>query len=199
MALRQSDLLLAQRLAVCRARILFVRRTIGDVTVDNYQCWSIRRAFECPECAIEHLQVIGVPNARDIPAESDEARGHIIAIGERRVTLDRYVVVVVDPAEIIELEMSRQRGGLSGNSFHHAAVAAQGVYVIIEQLESGTIEVAGQPALGDRHANASRQALPKRARCRFDARGPTVFRMAGAFAVKLSEALDILQRHRQLS
>src|SRR4029077_19036240 len=125
MALCQPDLLLAQRLAVCRARILFVRRTVGDVTVNIDRGGSIRVAFECPECAIEHLQVIGIPNARNIPAESDKARRYIIAIGERRVTLDGYVVVVVDPAEIIELEMSRQRRGLAGNSFHHAAVATQ--------------------------------------------------------------------------
>src|SRR6516162_3121207 len=41
MTLRQPDLFLAQRFAVRRARILLIRRTVGDVAVDNDQSGSI--------------------------------------------------------------------------------------------------------------------------------------------------------------
>src|SRR5262249_25024984 len=155
------------------------------------------RALERPERALEHLEIIGVADARDVPPEPDEARGHIIAVRQRRVALDGYVIVVVDPTEVVELEVSCQRGGLAGDPFHHAAVAAQSVYVVVEQIEPRTIEVAGQPALGDGHADARRQPLSERARRRFHAGGPTVFRMAGASAVKLPKAFDILQRDRR--
>ena len=67
---------------------------------------------------------------------------------------------------------------------------------IVEQFEPGSIEVAGQPALCDGHADAHRKPLSQRAGRRFDARRPTVFRMAGTFAVKLPEALDVVQSHR---
>src|SRR5262245_10481956 len=157
--LRQPDLFLAQRFAVRRTRVLLVRRAVGDVTVDDDQGRSIARALERPERALEHLEIIGVADARDVPPEPDDARGHIIAVRQRRVALDGYVIVVVDPTEVVEFEVSCQRGGLAGDPFHHAAVAAQSVYVVVEQIEPRTIEVAGQPALGDGHADARRQPL----------------------------------------
>ena len=106
--LRQPDLLLAQRLAVRRARVLLVRCAIGDVAVHDDQGWSIARALERPERTLKHLQVVGVADARDVPAVPDEARGHVIAERQRRIALDGDVVVVVDPAEVIELEVARQ-------------------------------------------------------------------------------------------
>ena len=132
MTLRQPDLLLAQRFAVRRARVLLVRRTVGDMAVHDDEGWSIARALERPERTLKHLQVVGVADARDVPAVPDEARGHVIAERQRRIALDGDVVVVVDPTEVIELEVSCQRGGLAGDPFHHAAVAAQGVDVIVE-------------------------------------------------------------------
>ena len=88
------------------------------------------------ERALEHLQVVGVADARDVPAVADEARGHVLAERQRRVALDGDVVVVVDPAEVGELQVAGQRRGLAGDAFHHAAVAAQGVDVVVEQLET---------------------------------------------------------------
>ena len=74
------------------------------------------------------------------------------------------MIVVVDPAEVVELDVSCQRGGLTGDPFHQAAVAAQGVDVIVKQVEPGTIEVAGDPALGDGHAHTRRHPLSERLR-----------------------------------
>ena len=42
-ALRELDFLFAQRLAVRRARILLVRRTVGDVAIDDHERGSIGR------------------------------------------------------------------------------------------------------------------------------------------------------------
>src|SRR4030095_15123293 len=104
MTLRQPDLLLAQRFAVRRARVLLVRRTVGDVAVHDDESWSIARASQRRECTLEHLQVVGVADARDFPAVTDEACGHVIAERQRRIALDGDVVVVVDPTEVIEFE-----------------------------------------------------------------------------------------------
>lgn len=43
--LGQFDFLFAQRLAVSRACVLFVRGAIGNVTVNNDQRWSVVSAF----------------------------------------------------------------------------------------------------------------------------------------------------------
>ena len=45
-------------------------------------------------------------------------------------------VVVVDPAQVAELEMAGERRRLAGHAFHHVAVAAQRVDVVVEDRES---------------------------------------------------------------
>src|SRR6185503_2616047 len=106
------------------------------------------------------------------------------------------VIVVIDPAQVGELQVSCQRSRLVRDPFHHAAVAAQRVNVIIEQLEARAIEVACEPALADRHTDTRRDTLPQWPGGGLDTGGPAVFGVARAFAVELSKALDVLERHR---
>ena len=77
------------------------------------------------EARREHLLIVGVADAEDVPAVAEEARGHVFAEGQRGVALDGDVVVVVDPAEVGELEVPGQGRGLAADAFHHAAVAAE--------------------------------------------------------------------------
>ena len=70
--LGQPDLLLAERLAVGGAGVLLVRRTPGDVAIDDDQRRPVARLLEDAEGAVEHLQVVGVADAGDVPAEADE-------------------------------------------------------------------------------------------------------------------------------
>jgi len=90
------------------------------------------------------------------------------------VAFDRYVIVVVNPAQVAEHQMASERGCFAGDALHHIAVAAHRVNVIIEQREVRPIEMLRQPALRDRHANACRTALAERPRCRLDARGDMI-------------------------
>ena len=182
------------------AGVLLVRRAVGDVAVHDDQRRPVARAQEGAEGPRQHLQVVGVADAGDVPAVADEARGHVVAEGQRGVALDGDVVVVVDPAEVGELQVAGERGRLGRDAFHHAAVAAQGVDVEVDQvLEAGLVEVGGHPAAGDGHADAVGQPLPERAGGGLDAAGPAVLRVAGTAAVELPEALDRLQRHRRLA
>ena len=80
--LGEADLLVAERLAVRRARVLLVRRAVGDVAVDDDQRRAIGGALERPERALEHLEVVGVADAGDVPAVADEARRHVVAEGQ---------------------------------------------------------------------------------------------------------------------
>ena len=56
-----------------------------------------------------------------------------------------------------------------------------------------------QPAPGKRHADAVAAALPKRAGRRLDPHGRAIFGMSRAFAVKLPEPLDVVERDRELT
>ncbi len=88
------------------------------------------------------------------------------------------LVVVVDPAQVGELQVAGQGGRLAGDALHHAAVAGQGVDVVVEHLEAGPVEVLRHPLAGDRHPDAGGDALAERARGRLDARGPAILGMA---------------------
>src|SRR5438552_2843989 len=98
--LGQPDLLLAQRLAMGRARILLARRAVGDVAVDDDQGGPVGGPLESPESPLEHLEIVGVPDPRDVPAIAEEARGDVLAERPLGMSLDGDPVVVVDPAEV---------------------------------------------------------------------------------------------------
>src|SRR4029453_462461 len=104
-----------------------------------------------------------------------------------------------DPAQVAELEMAGQRGGLTGDTLHHAAVAGQRVHVVVEHLEARSVEVRRLPATGDRHAHARGHAGAQRSGGGLDARGPAVLRVTRALAVELPEALDVIELHRELT
>ena len=93
--------------------------------------------------------------------------------------------------------MPGDRRGFRGNSFHHVAIAANRPNVVVEQLESRTIEILCQPALGDRHAHAIGHTLTQRAGGRLHTRGQAVLGMARRFAADLPEILDLIERQRR--
>ena len=110
----------------------------------------------------------------------------------------RDVIVVVDPAEIIETEMTGERGSFGSNAFHHATVTADGVDVVIEDFKTWSVVSVGEPFLGDGHADAGRDTLSERAGGGFHSRHPMIFRVAGRFAVELAKPANIVQRDRGL-
>jgi len=69
---------------------------------------------------------------RYIPTISLKTRRDVFIKSEFGVALDGDFIVVVNPAEIRELQMPCDRGGLGRNSFHHVAVAANRVHVVIK-------------------------------------------------------------------
>src|SRR5262249_5259548 len=139
--------------------------------------------------------VVGIADASDVPAEAGEALGDVVAEGEVGVALDRDMVVVADPAEVGEPPVSGEGGRLVRDAFHHVAVAAQGVDVVVEDLEAWAVAASRHPLAGPRHADAVRAALPERAGRGFDTARPAILRVPGALAVELAETLDFIQRH----
>ena len=176
-----------------------VRRAIADVAVQNDQR---RPSFGLPEDRkgiFDPLPIIGVANPQHIPPIGEKARRHVFGEGDFGFAFDGDVVVVVDPAQIIELKMTGERGGLGADAFHQAAVAADRIDVVVEDVEAGVVVAVGQPLSCNGHADAHRHALAERAGCRFDARDPVIFRMPRRFAAELAEMFDVVERHRRLA
>src|SRR5258705_7069255 len=95
--------------------------------------------------------------------------------------------------------MTGQRCRFRRNALHQAAISANGVDVVVEDLEAGLIEVAGKPLLGDGHADARGDALPQWASRGLYARHPVVLGVTGRLTVELAKAPDVVERYRRLS
>src|SRR4029078_9249259 len=157
-----ADLLLTERLPVGRARVLLVRGAVADVAVDDDQRGPVPLLLELLEGAGEELEVVGVADPGDVPAVAHEAGGDVVLVRELRVPVDRDVVVVVDPAEVVQARVPGERGGLVGAPLHEAAVAGDRVGVEVVDLAA----IARlQPRARDR-PYARRARVPPAASCR---------------------------------
>ena len=198
-ALGEAHFLFSQRLAVRSAGVLFVRRTVGDMAVDDDEGGPVAGALEHVQRAFQHLQIVGIADARDIPAIADEAGGHVLAERQRGMAFDGDLVVVVNPAKIGKAMVARQRRGFPADALHHVAIAANGVDVVIEHVEAGTVEMLRHPPARHGHADAIADALTQRTGGGFDARRPAVFGVAGTTAVELPETLNVFQLDGQFA
>ena len=124
-ALRQTDFFDPERFAMRGAGIVLMGRAVADMAVDDNQGRYVVGMPEGLDRLCEPLAVIGVADALHVPAIGKEARGHVVAEGEIRVTFDRDAVAVVNPAEVSEHQVTRERGGFARDAFHHVAVTAE--------------------------------------------------------------------------
>src|SRR5512132_827669 len=98
-----------------------------------------------------------------VPAVAGESCGDVIRVGVLGGRVDGEVVVVVDPAEIVELLVTGQGGGLVRNPLLQVAIAADGVDVEVEDLEAGSVVAGREPFRGHRHPHARGDSLAERA------------------------------------
>src|SRR6185437_15144704 len=117
---------------------------------------------------------------------------YVLVEGPIRGTVERDVVVVVNPAEVRKLQMAGKRSGFAGDAFHEVAITANGVYVEVKDLEAGLVEIYSEPFAGDSHSDAIARALSERAGCGFDTGGDVGLRMPGSLTSDLPEALDFV-------
>mmetsp|Transcript_67380 Transcript_67380/g.157920 ORF Transcript_67380/g.157920 Transcript_67380/m.157920 type:complete len:301 (-) Transcript_67380:494-1396(-) len=157
--LRRCDLLLAEGGAVGMEVILHRRSTPGDVGVHHDHRRPLPLPFEAEESSCEGLHVVCIPDAQHIPAVSDEAGGDVFRDRPRCVALNRDLVVVPNPAEVVKLEVPCQAGRLRRDSLLEVAVAGQGVDAVSEEGKVRLVELCRKPLGGNGHAYACRHAL----------------------------------------
>ena len=94
-------------------RSLLVGRSVGDVRAHDDERRSGALGAGCPDRLIQCLQVVGsVADVLNVPAIRLEPPLHIVGQGELGAPLDRDTVVVVDPDQLAQTKVARQRGGL---------------------------------------------------------------------------------------
>src|SRR6185295_7474351 len=142
------------------------------MAIQNNERGPAFRLFEYRERPFDSVNVIGIADAQDVPAVSEKARGNVLGEGDVRGPFDADVVVVPDPAEIIQTEMTGEGGSFGSHAFHHATVTADGVDVVVEDFKTWFVVSVGEPFLGDSHADTSRDALSERAGGGFHPRHP---------------------------
>src|SRR5262249_10762368 len=133
-AFDKANLVLAQRLAVRRGSVLLVRRAVADMAVQNDEGWAPLGLVKDVQGLRDPVDVVGLADAQNVPSITQEAGGNVLGKGYARVAFDSDVVVVIDPAEVIEREMAGERRRFRSDAFHHAAVAANRVDVVAEDL-----------------------------------------------------------------
>src|SRR5215831_13290005 len=141
---------------------------------------------------LDTLEVIGVTDTQDIPAVSQKSSFDILGESDARLTFDRNVIVVIDPAEVIETQVAGERRRFRRNSFHQAAIAAHGVNVVIKDIKARSVVTMGEPLVGNRHSYARGNALSEGTGCRLHPRNPMVLWVPRRFAVELAKATDIV-------
>src|SRR5438105_1816095 len=143
-------------------RVLLMRGAIADMAIQNDQGGSVFRLPEILERALDATEIVSIANPHYVPAVSEKSGRDVFREGDARIPLDGDVVVVVNPAEFIQAQMTGKRCCFRRNAFHQAAVAANGINIVAEDLEARPVVSVGKPLLCDRHAHARSYALPER-------------------------------------
>ena len=189
----QANFIVTQGFAMGRCGVVLVGRAIADHAVHHDQGGCAGVGLEGLQRVAQCLQVIGIGDVQGVPTVGLEALDHIFTERQLGVALNADGVVVIQPAQIIELQMPGHRRRFAADAFHHVAVTAQRVHVVVEQHLAVAVEALTQPAPGHGHAHAVGAALAEGAGGGFDAGGHAVLGVARGLGAHLPELLDIVQ------
>ncbi len=174
-----------------------VRRALADdrATADELRPAVLRAiGFRRDDCRIDGGHVMAVDVPLHVPAVRRESLRGVVGEPALRLAVDRDPVVVVEHDELAETPRSGERGGLMGNAFHQAAVADERVRVVIDDRMTRTVEFARQQPFRERHSDRVREPLPERAGRRLHAWRDPVLRVPGRLRMKLTKALQLVDR-----
>ena len=101
-ALGKTDLLVAERFAMGLGGILLVRGTVTDVAVNHDEGGTAIRILEYLKSLLDTINVVGIPHPQNVPPIAQEPSSDVLCKGNSGAPLNGDVVVVVDPAEIVQ-------------------------------------------------------------------------------------------------
>src|SRR5215510_1793898 len=169
------------------------------MTVQNDERGTTFCFMEDVQRLLDAHTIVRVTYPQNVPTIREESSRDILGERQTRVPLDRDVIVIVDPAEIVEAEMTGERCRFRRYALHQTTVSTNGVDVVVENLEARFIEAAGEPLLADCHADARGNPLAQRASRGLDTRYPVVLGVSRRLAVELAETPDVVERYGRVT
>src|SRR5262249_8008465 len=106
-ALGEPNLVVSQRFAVSCTCVLLMRGTVADVTVQNNKRGPFFGLTDDAQRMLNKLEVVSHADTHHIPSVGKKSWLNVFGEGDARAALDGDVVVVVDPAKVVEPEMGR--------------------------------------------------------------------------------------------
>ena len=100
----------------------------------------------------DDLVVVVPVNLLHMPAGSSKAPFYVLGPGKISLPFDGDAVAVVDIDQVAQFEVTGQSCRLVTDSLLQAAIASQGINIMVDRLEVGGIEAFGRHAGGDAHA-----------------------------------------------
>src|SRR5208282_4397239 len=113
------------------------------MAVENYESGPTFGSSKNLKGLFNEVNIIRVTHPQDIPAIAEKPGGDVFGEGDAGCPFDGDVVVVVNPAEVVEAEMTGQRSRFRRDTFHHATIAADGINVVIENVKAWLVEMIG--------------------------------------------------------
>ncbi|VUS99972.1 hypothetical protein SB6422_03396 [Klebsiella huaxiensis] len=110
------------------------------------------------------------------------------------MTVDGDAVVVIERHQLAQFQGTGQGAYLVGDTFHHAAVAHEGVSEVVNNVVARTVELCRQRFLRNRHTHRIGNTLTQRTGSGFNTRGVTHFRVTRSFRVQLAEVFQLFNR-----
>src|SRR5205814_10372932 len=101
--------------------------------------------------------------------------------------IDRDPVVVVEPDQLAELQVTGERARLVREALHEIAVGREEIRIVIDDRMAGAIEERRELCLGDGHADCIPGPLAERSRRRLYAGRDAVLGMPRGAAAPLPE------------
>src|SRR5215475_15799826 len=114
------------------------------MTVENNECGAAFGLSRDLEGLFNAINVIRITDAQHVPTIGEEPTCNVLGERDAGVAFDRDVIVVVNPAQIVEPEMSSQRCSLRRNTFHQASVTTDAINVVVEDVEARPVVAVGE-------------------------------------------------------
>ncbi len=188
----RGNIFRSERLAVRNRLALLGRAAVADLGLHGDEGRTGRIRFCFFDRSADGSKIRTVFHGDELEAESFETLLDILGEGDIRAAFDGDPVGIIEDDQLAEAERAGQGHGFGGNAFHHAAVAAHDIGIMIKYRIVFPVEYFGQMCFGNRHADSHGKTCAKRAGRGFHACGMLILRMAGGQGTELTEALQIL-------
>mmetsp|Transcript_11394 Transcript_11394/g.15530 ORF Transcript_11394/g.15530 Transcript_11394/m.15530 type:complete len:399 (-) Transcript_11394:82-1278(-) len=178
----------------------FVGRTVSDEGGHLDECWLVSNRLGFLNSFADGVK-IGVPvlDVDRMPAKGHEAGRDVLGERDVSVSVNRDTVVIVQGDELSKSPMSSERGSLSGDTLHVAAVSKNAISVVVHDGRVGLIEPSGQMLLSNGKADSIGNSLSKRTSGHLNSLSHEVLGVSRAPGFPLAESHHVLHLHALVS